>query len=179
MGAEFAGFREWPDEPDWPRLIDQYSGASLLFPSAAFIDAVSFCRGGLAYLATPYSREAVDLNGIWSAVRSDDMARQASKWVLHCAVNGVSAISPIAQAVAMMDVDGAHTVGPLDHSFWMNWCMPILRASSSVIIPPIAGWDRSIGVWQEAVWALRHNVPVHIIREGSEYELRDRAGRSK
>lgn len=162
-----------PSAPDWRYLAEYYAqgGYGLLRTDATFIDAVDRCRGSLAYLATPYSRNAVKPDGQWCPVRSDGMAHEAAKWAAHCAVNGLTVVSPIVQAVAAINTDVSQSLDPLDEKFWTHWCAPLLAACHAVIVPPIDGWQGSAGVWHEVCRALRCNNPVFLIRKGSEYEV--------
>lgn len=153
----------------WIDLAAAYQPAGLLSVNTPFIDALARCRGKMVYLATPYSREVLNYDGRWCPVRSDAMAFEAAKWAAHCAVNGVAVVSPVVQAVAMVNADIADAIDPLDEKFWTVWCAPLLHACGAVIVPPIAGWDRSRGVFHECSAALRRNIAVHLIRPGSEY----------
>lgn len=160
-----------PSVPDWEYLAEYYEhgGHGLLRRNIPFIEAVGVCRGRLAYLATPYSRHAVKADGQWCPVRSDAMAHEAAKWAAHCAVNGLTVVSPIVQAVASINADASRSIDPLDEKFWTTWCAPMLRACHAVIVPPIDGWEISAGIWHEVCQALYSNRPVYVIRKGSEY----------
>lgn len=150
---------------DWAALQGAHDGPrGLLRADMVFSDVVAACKGGLAYLATPYSREVLR-NGRWSALLSDVKAWEAARWAAWFAVNGVTALSPIAQAVAMINANaGSDSLDPLDAKFWNAWCRPMLRNCDAVIVPPIDGWDRSQGVWMETAWALGRNRRVFLVR---------------
>lgn len=157
------------EEPDWDWLRGHYAGTGLLH-DCAFGFAAARCRAGQTYLATPYTRQVRRSDGRWCPIRSDEIAERAAWWALHCAVNGVAAVAPVVQAQAMVTVDGGRAVDPLDGGFWAKITMPMLMASRAVIVPPIAGWAESRGIWRETRWALRHRMAVFLIKQGSEYE---------
>jgi len=107
----------------------------------------------------------------WDAGLSMEAGLRAARWQRLFALEGVSVVSPIVQACAMLDADVERTIDPLDDAFWRHWCQPMLMASGAVVIPPISGWDVSRGVWREACWALQHNVPVYLVAEGSGFTV--------
>lgn len=149
-------------DPDWPALSVALQGSGLLQMSAAMDFVAARCRGRLTYLATPYSREVTD-HGRFSVHRSDLMGHAAADWQKRLALVGVSAVSPIVQAVAMLDAPGVVDLDPLDDQFWTAWCAPMLAAAAALIIPPIDGWQRSRGIWAEALSLLRWNRPVFVL----------------
>lgn len=114
-------------------------------------------RGGLVYLATPYSRE-VARGGAWQADLSQAVAHAAARHQATLCAAGVTAVSPIVQAHAVCLV--APSIDPMDEAFWTRWCQPMLAACDAVVVPDIPGWDRSAGVWREALWALSVKRPV-------------------
>lgn len=157
-----------PDRIDWAALRPLYAGWGLR-QDASLGDVAHHCRGHLTYLATPYSRQVVDHeDGAWDPNLSDDLGMVAAKWSRDLAIEGVTAISPILICVEMIARDFTGALDPLDHMFWSTWCRPLLRRSEVVIVPPIPGWDESLGVWQEVRWALMHQVPVFLISEDQE-----------
>jgi len=154
---------------DWAFLASTYGGSGLFRAAVPFGEVIDRCRGRLTYLATPYSKIAVDLDGHFCHMNSGDAARAAANWVTHCGISGVTAISPIVQSVVMINSKFGHDMDPLDDAFWGRWCGPLLKACGAVVIPPIDGWDSSVGVWLEARNALKSNKPVFVIKKGSEY----------
>lgn len=122
------------------------------------------CAGRLVYLATPYSREVVTARGEWVMGLSERMQQQAAQEAERLCLRGVTAISPIVLSAAMCHLPIPRLIGldPLDAAFWGAWCQPLLAASGAVVVPDIPGWDRSVGVWREAVWAVEHGVPVYL-----------------
>lgn len=122
--------------------------------------------GNMVYLATPYSKEVVNAFGKWNRWQSLEASDRAAREMARLCAAGVTAVSPIHAAHAICDA--APSIDPLDERFWARWCQPILQASRAVVIPEIAGWDRSVGVWREAVWALRNFRQVYVYaQEGS------------
>jgi len=157
---------EWPDRPQWGHhKLDEYAGGGLLYRGASLDQVADRCPAGMAYLATPYSKVVTEgVTGAWSPWRSEAAAHAASTWVSALADIQITAVSPIVLAVGAVHC-GGDQLDPLDHEFWMAWCAPILSASRAVIIPPINGWDDSLGVWQEAIAALTSNRSVYLISE--------------
>lgn len=150
-------------EPGWGALLatELRAGAgSLLNTGMGPEEIAARCRGGLHYLATPYSREVVGAEG-WCRVRSIEMALRAAEAGARLARHGVTAIAPVVQAAEMVHV-ARPPLDPLDDGFWAAWCAPLLAVSSSVIVPELPGWDRSRGIWREVAWALGRNMPVHV-----------------
>ncbi len=154
---------------DWKALDQYWADCGLLWMDIPFIDAVQRCRARLTYLATPYAKISLNMNGQWCPVQSEMAAFQAAKWATHIAANGASAVSPVVQSAAIVAADTGAALDPLDDVFWRKWCAPLLRASGAVIIPPIDGWKVSLGIWREACAALEASKPVFVIRKGSEY----------
>ncbi|MBS9718972.1 DUF1937 family protein [Pseudohalocynthiibacter aestuariivivens] len=160
---------DFPATSDWAGLKADFADSSLLSVDCLLMDALLKCRGRLVYLATPYSRISLNLDGEWCPVRSDAAAFLAAKWAAHCAVNGITAISPIVHAVQMVNADIAGAIDPLADAFWSKWCQPLLENSDAVFVPAMEGWDKSIGVWREVCWAVERNAPVFLIKKDSEY----------
>lgn len=156
-----------PSLRDWGcSALDAYADACLLRRDAGLADVISHARGRLAYLATPYSKNALCDCGAWRPGASLEAAVRAARWAKVLAAEGVTAVSPIVQAVEMVHADLSNMLDPLDAVFWEGWCRPLLAASGVVIVPPIQGWKDSEGIWGEVCAALRSNSGVFLIREG-------------
>ena len=116
---------------DWLALAENYAGSGLLHSGIEFGEVQERCRASLSYLATPYSKLAVDLDGQFCPVRSDFAGQEAAKWLAHCGVNGITAVSPIVQSVAMLGADPDRAIDPLDVRFWTGGARryygPVLR----------------------------------------------------
>ncbi|PYE81307.1 DUF1937 family protein [Pseudoroseicyclus aestuarii] len=158
-----------PRDPDWPQLCARYTGSGLLQRDVALIDAAQALRGSLAYLATPYTRQSTDDNGRWCPSLSCDLSDAAAAWCSRFAQTGVTAVSPVVQADAMLQRDPwGDALDPLDEHFWSTWCRPLLSRCDAVVIPPLPGWDCSAGVWAEACAAVTRQRRVILI--GAEPE---------
>ncbi|KEP69618.1 hypothetical protein DL1_03200 [Thioclava dalianensis] len=158
-----------PPEPDWPWLISTYPGDVLLHVERSFQDIADRICGRLAYLATPYTREVLGADLHWDRGLSIAAEIRAARWARRFALAGATVVSPIILACAICHSDFEGDLSPLDEAFWARWCQPLLNACGAVVIPAIAGWDQSRGVWRDACWALQCNVPVYLVAEGSEF----------
>lgn len=147
------------------------------FVMVGFDEAVRELTGyrPLVYLASPYTKIAVDAAGRWCAGRSADAGVRAAMWAARFAGAGVTAISPIVQSADMCALrvpslrEGEPVpprLDPLDAGFWTDWCFPLLISCDAVVVPPIEGRDRSAGVWGEVVTALGASKTVYWIGEG-------------
>lgn len=165
MGIDF----RFPRDPDWAWLKATYPGGVLLQVDCRFMDVVRHLCGRMAYLATPYTKSVLDEDLQWDRGRSFDIEARTARWSRAFAIEGVTVVSPIVLACAICHADVEGHLDPLDDAFWSRWCQPMLSASGAVVIPAMDGWDVSRGVWREACWALRHNVPVYLVAKGSEF----------
>jgi hypothetical protein len=155
-----------PSPQAWAELFAFYAGSSLLTVAAHFADVARACSGDLVYLATPYSVEVVDGQGRFDISMSAAMAEVAAAWSLRCAAAGITALSPIAMSHAMVAADAYDQIDPLAAPFWTAWCRPMLAACPVVLVPPISGWDRSVGIW--------HEVRAHLARQRRVYLIAPR-----
>lgn len=147
--------------PAWGAIMNVRDwGPDRLIHFGATPESVAREARGMVYLATPYSRIAVDGAGRWSRVESMIAAEHAARHAVRLAALGVTAIAPIVQAAAMCHA--THAIDPLDAAFWTRWCAPLLGQSSAVVVPDIRGWDRSEGIWLEAREAVSAGKPVHV-----------------
>lgn len=152
-------------EPAWGAVFDvARDGALPLIRFGATHESVAAAADGLVYLATPYSRIALNDLGNWSFHASAEAMERASRAAAKLAKAGVSAVSPIVMAADMCHSDV--TLDPLDAPFWSSWCAPLLAASHAIVVPDIPGWDRSVGIWHEVLEALSRNKPVHVYARG-------------
>lgn len=152
---------------DWAALAEKYAFDGGLLDLAATAEQVAHrVRGRLVYLATPYSKEVTDpQTGRFELWRGDAMALEAARWSAIFASSGVTAISPIVAAHAVVCADAGGSIDPLDARFWTQWCAPLLSKSEVVVVPPITGRARSAGVFHEAAYALRRNVRVMVVAD--------------
>lgn len=152
-----------PTVPDWPRLRALYR--DLLVSRLPLGGAVARLRGSLVYLASPYSLHVRGEDGAFDSGASAAMSARAAFWARLLAAEGVTAVSPVVLSAEMVHADRGALLDPLDAAFWDGWCHPLLRACEAVVIPPIAGWDLSLGVWREACAAIARNRRVYIVEE--------------
>lgn len=136
----------------------------LLFQGPLRAMAHSRLRLGQVYLATPYS-ERVKVGGEYDEFQSEFAGSQAAEWLLQLSLYGVSAVSPIVQAVAMLREDQVRALRPLDAGWWEAWCRPLLASSRVVAVPMLPGWDASYGVWGEVICALQAGLSVVVIED--------------
>jgi len=114
-------------------------------------------------LSAPYFSEAV-IRDQWRMERSVRASMFAAIEVARLAALGCCAVAPamviagVAEAGALLDTP----LDPLDLRFWAEWSHPLLSAASMVVVPEIDGWQRCPLVWRDVVFALEHNVPVHL-----------------
>lgn len=168
------------DFPAWPMLMAagaQHRVSPLLHVGCDLDRVARHATAGIQYLATPFSKAVRAEGGGYCQTAAFDMAARAGCHARALSLAGVTAISPIIQAVEMCSSrpaagPGAARPDPLDLAFWETWCRPLLFACRSVIVPDIAGWSTSVGIWREVVWALDRNMPVFLYAgamEGSEH----------
>lgn len=145
----------------WRDLSERYAqGPGALLMSCDLDQVVRFAGAGLAYLATPFTKE-VQRGGRYAPDLGELAVFEASRWAAHLAASGITAISPAVQAVAM--VEAGSRLDPLDQDFWQAWCNRLLRRCSSVIIPPLPGRYGSAGVLFEAQAMLARNCRVFVV----------------
>lgn len=130
---------------------------------------------GFVYLATPYSKRAVDRDGRWSLGESGRLEAEAAREVARLKLVGVSAFSPIALSCSVVHAtlnpfsikakpDPAHD--PMDAACWLTWCMPFLLAARAVVVPDLPGWDQSEGIKAKVTEALGAGMPVILYSNG-------------
>lgn len=162
-----SGTRNWSSP-----TLDAFSDGGLLHRNCSLADVVAKCRGRLCYLATPYTKTVIDLDGDWNFGASMVSSEVACQWARRLCIEGVTAVSPVIQSVEMVHSDFLDQhLDPLNSVFWTRWCRPLLAASDVVIVPPIAGWDSSDGIWAEVISALGSNREVFLIAHGQDQEI--------
>lgn len=151
----------------WGNILQGDAAAIGLIMLAATPETVaSGARGGLVYLATPYSREVRGRGGRWSFEKSVLMQCYAAQAADALLAVGITAISPIVQAAAMVQSREGRGVDPLDRDAWTAWCRPMLNACAALVVPDVPGWQRSEGVHAEVAWALSTNRRVYVYAGG-------------
>ncbi|MGR3813425.1 MAG: DUF1937 family protein [Cognatishimia activa] len=161
-GLQLPHQRNWQaDELSAYRVTDKF------IADASLHEVVNHCKSRLCYLATPYSKVAIFDDGEFDPTESLNCAMRAALWARMLALEGLTCVSPIIQAVEMVHVDFRdQRLDPLDVQYWEAWCRPLLMASEVVVIPPIAGWAQSDAVWTEAKTALEEGKRVITIFAG-------------
>lgn len=150
--------------PDWERLRTEFGFCALLQEAVPLSGFGGLTGGRLVYMATPYSKLVTADDGSWDHGRSVAVEVRTARWAREFALQGVTVASPILTACAILNADVLHCdIDPLDDDFWACWCQPMLEACSAVVIPPMSGWDQSLGVYREALWALSYMVPVYLL----------------
>jgi hypothetical protein len=135
----------------------------------------TFAGGRPVYLATPYSRRAIDDAGRFDLDRSRAAIELAVYESARLLQEGISALSPIAISGAMIHANlergwGLKLPDPLDGRAWARWCGPLIDASCAVVVPDLAGACRSDGVRQEVLYAISRNRRVFFYESGSASE---------
>lgn len=102
---------------------------------------------GIIYLACPYS-------GTDTEKRHRVHMANASTALLFR--SGLTVISPLTHN-AHLEMD--HGL-PAEWLFWKPHCLKMLQASDSLVILTLPGWDHSIGVHEEYMFALDWSLPV-------------------
>jgi len=155
-----------PLSPDWahPGLSES---AGLVMRGATPAQIAGHATGRIVYLATPY---ADDLDGPANGMSFDldqsiASGEAAALYARDLAVAGVTALPVAALMAAMIQVDMADRLDPLDRKFWAGWSAPVLRSAGAVVIAPIFGWDRSAEVWAILRLAVGQNTPVFVMGE--------------
>ena len=152
---------------DWAAaFLKGHARAGVLHRDVSLDFVAKRCQGRLVYLASPYSKRCL-IRGAWDEDLSLSLGFAAAKWVAELSLRGVTAISPVSQSSMMVSALQRGLLDPLDPAFWESWCRPLLHACEAVVVPPITGWDDSVGVWFEVQAALDANCPVYLLREGA------------
>lgn len=115
----------------------------------------------LAYLACPYTDDSAVVRESRHAIANDYAARLTSIVAIY---------SPITHG-PMLEQHLRPSVSK-HHKFWMDQCIPFLRASTELYVLPLAGWRESRGVRIEMELADQLLIPVFILQsEERELEL--------
>lgn len=125
------------------------------------------------YLASPYSKEAVDHRGVWKFQQSARLVQDAGLEIGRLKAMGVTAISPIVLSGTITHA-GRHSDGwlrqhdPLDAVTWMQWCQPLLDVCKAIVVPDLAGWSRSTGIKAEVQCFVDWRLPVFLYATGGD-----------
>jgi hypothetical protein len=152
---------------DWAFLAAEFDGSELFFGNATLDFAASLCRGQVAYLAAPFSRRAVSRDGAYDLVGAGAATFEASKWAGLCLCAGQPVLSSVGLISDMVAADLHDAFDPCDRAFWSTFCKPLAARCDVVFVPPIAGWDESLGVFEAVGDALAMQKRVFLIRPNS------------
>ena len=164
-------------EPAWgPVLAAAARGEMPLVHVGQSAESVALRFGGRqpVYLATPYSRVCLDASGLWDYGRSVRAMMDAGRAAGDLMAWGVTAFAPVAQSCVMVHARGhfsgtarggvewSNGIDPLNAAAWAAWCRPMLNVCGAVVVPNLAGWDQSRGIWAEVSHAIDRNIPVFV-----------------
>lgn len=131
-----------------------------------------FCTGRLTYLASPVTTRAAS-----ESAQGDPGWFILQRMALECALDldalaraGVTAVSPVLQALCMIEARGSSermhgALGLLDRDGWMRWGAPLLRVCSAIVVTDRSGWSESRGVAAEVQYALSVNMMVFFMAD--------------
>lgn len=106
----------------------------------------------LIFVCTPYSNDDENIVKYRKKIAGEVCLRLVAK--------GIYAISPVVYGCALMEY-GENTDG--SWNYWQKFCETFLINSKAVYVIKIDGWDKSIGVSQEILFAITHKIPVYFI----------------
>lgn len=108
----------------------------------------------IIYLACPYTSPD-------EAVRNERQAL-ATKMAAYLMQQGNVVFSPITHGHAV----AAHLPAELtnDGEFWMAQCLPVLERCSVLVILPLPGWEKSIGIAKEVRFALERGMDITMLQ---------------
>lgn len=108
----------------------------------------------LIYLACPYSDESKEVR--------QQRVKAATMHAAEIMKQGDNVFSPITHSDPIADHLPEHL--RLDHEFWMNIDLQILRRCDSMTVLAIDGWMQSKGVQAEIDFANKNNIPVQYVK---------------
>ena len=164
-------------EPAWGPILSAAARCEMpLLNVGQSAQSVAARFGGRqpVYLATPYSRVVLRDGDQWDYGRSVQAMMDAGRAAGDLMACGVTALAPVAQRCVMVHARGqfrgttrggvewSNGIDPMDAAGWADWCQPILNVCGAVVVPDLAGWDQSRGVWAAVRFAVRRNVPVFV-----------------
>lgn len=102
------------------------------------------------YLACPYTHPDADIR--------NNRVEQAGIVAGKLMMDGRTVYSPITHGHAL--VDHLPPATTKQHRFWMDQCLPFMRAASAMYLIPMHGWRLSKGVQEELVYFHLHRKPI-------------------
>jgi hypothetical protein len=151
----------------------EIAGSSLVHWGATPAHIARFCGGRLVYLASPVTARAAS-----ESAQGDPGWFILQRMALECSLDldalaraGVTAVSPVLQALSMIEARGSSErmhgrLGLLDRDGWMRWGGPLLRVCSALVVADRPGWAASRGVAAEVRFALSVNMMVFFMTDG-------------
>lgn len=107
-------------------------------------------KGRLYYLGCPFTGDEAEEEG-----RGRGIAKIASDLYAR----GHEVFSPICHGKAMAEAMGTAT----DWEYWERLDIEMLSRCDALLIVPLPGWRRSVGLYAEAGYAFRHEMPVFML----------------
>ena len=105
----------------------------------------------MIYLASPYSDPNSDIR---------EERYKAALWCVASLIStGAKAFSPIVHNYYVAKLVGDHN----DWFFWRDYDLCWLRKCESMFVLNILGWEKSVGVTAERVFASSNNIPVSLV----------------
>lgn len=105
----------------------------------------------MIYLASPYSHPDRSMRILRHKI--------AESYTAHCIGKGEHLFSPIVYAHAMADSNSI----PLDAKFWQAFNNEMLIRASSMRVLQLKGWDDSLGIRQEMLFAKSIGLPLEFV----------------
>jgi hypothetical protein len=115
----------------------------------------------LIYIATPYMATGDDPEAI-----KFQRFRNVTKFAADLTALGVHVYSPITHSHMMAMAAEL----PGDWDYWEAFDRKMLMACTSMIVYQQEGWEKSIGVEKEMVFAAAHGMPIRFIPMGMEID---------
>lgn len=102
------------------------------------------------YLASPYTPTGSET--------IEDRVKAVTKYAADLMIQGHAVFSPIVHSHYVADY--LSDALRLDHEFWMQQDLAILRSASKLVVLMLPGWERSRGVTREIAAAKAVFIPV-------------------
>lgn len=153
-------------EMDWRAVLAPKGRFSALVTAGSSPARAARHAMGLAYLAAPYAGE-VALRGDWRFDRSVRILSLVAIEMARLLKAGCVSVCPVLQRAEMAQVGrlAGVDVDPLADPDWPGMAVVLRNACGLVVVPAVQGWDRCPAVWSDVVWAIEHDVPVHVYAE--------------
>lgn len=115
----------------------------------------------ITYLSSPYSHDDPTI-----VEKRVDLTIKACAYLL---TKGYNTFSPIIQGHYILKVC-PEVAG--DWGFWQNFCRSYIDKSETMVVLKIDGWDKSIGVSQEMLYARLNNITIiYLMYENGNFIL--------